>query len=248
MRDHTAPGPAPQRARWKRPLWIALLMLVVFAASTAQGQNLLRNPSFETIPAPMAGQGFVPSEWIVVSPSPDTYSDDGSYGLAPSGFANFTGVTAFDGIRWVAGWEAANERFGQTLSTPLVAGSTYRLQGFLHQAVRSDLNHPGGYEIELAEAGQASGTFVVATGVTTGAGWEPFVVTFVAPADSATRPLLIFSPISEPVGAGAYPGVDDLSLTLVASAVPGLGPPAIVFLIGFGLVISTWSLRSPEHD
>jgi hypothetical protein len=93
--------------------------------------NLIRNPSFEMIPGPVVGQGILPSEWIQlgsVPPVADTYSSDGSYGLLPADLGNFPGVTAFDGIRWVAGGSGGipaapvPEEFGQVLTTPLFLG------------------------------------------------------------------------------------------------------------------------------
>ena len=114
--------------------------------------NLIRNASFEDVPNASTGQGILPSEWVIANVSPDTYSNDGSYGLFPSAGGNFTGVIAYDGIRWVAGWSSAGqERFGQVLTENLITGVDYTMTGFLHQAVRLDLNNPGGYEVYLTD-------------------------------------------------------------------------------------------------
>lgn len=87
--------------------------------------DLLVNPSFETVPSSETGQGFLPSDFVSaasIDPGADTYSNDGSYGLTPAAFGNFPGLTAQDGIRWVAGADfgTTSEAFGQALSTPLI--------------------------------------------------------------------------------------------------------------------------------
>src|SRR5690349_518562 len=100
---------------------LSLTLLVGFTLLTrpASAQNLLRNPGFETVPGNQPGEGILPSDWQLINSTPDTYSNDGSFGLIPGNLGNFTGVTAHAGIRWVAGWSAANEIFGQTLTNPL---------------------------------------------------------------------------------------------------------------------------------
>src|SRR5262249_26839273 len=124
-------------------------------AASALGQNLLRNGDFEDVPGNQQGQGILPSEWIQVQPSVDTYSNDGSYGLPPNGFGNFTGVTAFSGIRWIGGWSSIPEIFGQALTAPLVPGRGYLLRARLRIAERSDLRSPGTYDISLRGSGPA---------------------------------------------------------------------------------------------
>jgi hypothetical protein len=105
----------------------SLLMVPAGAAS------FITNGSFESgaLPLPI-DQGVLPAPWVTVPVGADTYSSDPNTGLPPSIGGNFTGVTAYDGIRWVAGWSACNdpacpERFGQLLVSPLVAGSTYNI-------------------------------------------------------------------------------------------------------------------------
>src|SRR5215467_4804487 len=91
----------------------------------------------------------MPSEWLSLNVTPDTYSNDGSYGLAPSDFGNFTHATAEDGLRWVAGWSLVPEIFGQMLTTSLISGQTYMLSAYLREVVRANLANPGTYQIEL---------------------------------------------------------------------------------------------------
>src|SRR5262249_58164491 len=99
-------------------------MLVALVMGPVRADNLLRNPSFELVPCETAciqDQGAMPSEWIVLGGSPDTFSNDGSYGLPPEGFGNFTGATAQDGIRWLVGASfVPPESFGQELIAPLL--------------------------------------------------------------------------------------------------------------------------------
>ncbi len=198
--------------------------------------NLIRNASFEDVPNASTGvQGILPSEWVVANVTPDTYSNDGSFGFLPSAGSsggNFTGVTAYDGIRWVAGWSSAGqERFGQFLSENLTTGVDYTMSGFLHQAVRPDLNNPGGYEIYLTDTSSttpASGAYLGFLGQTrsTSEGWQQYSFSFTATAEMSGLSFLMFAPTSD---TSAYPGLDSVSL----SAVP---VPAAVWLFGSGLI------------
>lgn len=214
---------------------LVLLTTLPFLFPEVQALELLRNPSFETVPGPQAAQGIMPSDWVPTSQTPDTYSNDGSYGLPPGIAGNFSGVTAQDGIRWVAGWSAADERFGQLLTAPLIPGESYTLSGYLHQAVRPDLAHSGGYNIHLiSEAGAslATGVLLGQIGPTLSAdSWESFALQFEAPANAAGLPFLAFQPFlnSSHTGPGTtYPGLDTLSLRTQVATVPDTGPTAIL--------------------
>ena len=195
---------------------LALLLVANFAYS--QG-NLLRNPGFETVPDGSTGAGLMPSDWTAVNQSPDTYSNDGSFGIPPSTFDNFTGITAFEGNQWVAGWSTFGEQFGQTLSIPLLPSADYQLSGYLQQAVRADLNNPGGYDVYLspnAGTGPSGSTFLGTLGLTAGVarGWESFAINFNTPANADQLPFLLFNPIADSSGS-AYPGLDGLFLAQV---------------------------------
>ena len=236
---------------------VFLVGMVFFVSGQAQAVpvNLLRNPSFENVPCATPcnqDQAFMPSEWLTSQVTPDTYSNDGSYGILPGDFGNFTGVTAQDGIRWVAGWSSAgHERFGQTLTAPLTAGEDYDFSGYLHQAIRDDLNFPGGYELYLtsssAGASLDTGVFLGLLGPTTSfeSGWDLFSLSFTAPGNAGSLPFLMFNPVVTGAGA-AYPGLDNVSLSLTAPPGPGpLPEPPTVLLLGLGWIglVATSSLR-----
>lgn len=198
-------------------LRFCLVPPVLACFAFAGAQNLLRNGDFEVVPNASTGQGLFPSEWIIVIASPDTYSNDGSYGLPPSGFGNFTGIVAHSGIRWIAGWSGVPETFGQILSAPLVAGRSYRLACHLHQALRADLNHPGTYEVSLRQNGlpnRVLGSFDPT--VSLAQGWVPRSFEFVAPADAAAYATLVFMPRATTTAA-CYPGLDLVSLVEVGN-------------------------------
>jgi len=226
---------------------IAVLMFVLGPAHA----NLIRNASFENVPSTQMSQGILPSDWLQLAPSPgaDTYSNDGSYGLAPSGFGNFTGVTAFDGNRWIAGWSLVPETFGQILTTPLTPGNEYTLSAFLHQAVRGDLANTGSYEIGLASNASLSNLSVVGQfGLTSGPNvWESRSLTFIAPSAAPNLPFLAFKPIGSPQG-NAYPGLDLVSLTTsVTNPVP-VPEPSSFLLIAIGLLGSIVFPRTRSHQ
>jgi hypothetical protein len=223
---------------------LAAIALSVALAATAEA-GLIPNGSFETVPGGATGQGILPSGWEQCGPfipGADTYSNDRSYGLAPSDFGNFTGVTAFDGIRWVVGGafgrEASSTRvggeaFGTTLETVLTPGTAYELDVHVHQALRSDLNNPGGYHVFLAEGNTASGiagAFLLgAFAPTTRNAWEARSLAFVAPSDADSRPFLIFAPYQFSDG-NAGPGLDAASLAEAQiAAVPE--PATISFVL-----------------
>ena len=210
------------QARW---FYLCLSAVGVSCASALGVEpNLLRNPSFEVVPNSATGQGRLPTDWISVSASADTYSNDGSYGLSPSGFGNFPTTTAHDGLRWVAGafLNGLRERFGQSLTTPLVPGDEYTLSAHLIQAERSDLDHPGGYDILLTDSVNLDDTrFLGRLEPTTDSGtWEPRALSFVAPLDAVSLPLLVFEPYVAAGAINAYPGIDLVSLQRVVES-PG---------------------------
>lgn len=204
---------------------------VLLTVSSVASANLIRNPSFEDVPNNNTGQGIMPSEWVIANSTPDTYSNDASYGLHPDANGNFSGVTAFDGIRFVAGWSLATERFGQMLSAPLVPGQEYEFSAYMHQALRLDLNNPGAYYLFLQDTavGASESVFIGSIGSTLPGDWQFFSMLFTAPGNADSLPFLMFSPVAT-VREGTYPGLDLVSLT---STVP---LPAAVWLFGAGLI------------
>jgi hypothetical protein len=228
------------RTRITSIVWRVLLFLTAaFSLTTplvvpASAASFITNGSFETFSGPpILGQGFLPDPWVTGPfPGADTYSNDGSFGLTPGAVGNFPGVTAYDGIRFVAGWSAVPEPFGQPLASPLVAGAIYNITGALHQALRADIDHPGGYNVYAATGlFDASPLFLVSTGATTNdTAWEPFSVNFTAPAGVDSKLFLLFIPFE--TGSGpAYPGFDAFSVA-DATVVPA---PAALPLFATGL-------------
>lgn len=195
---------------------LACVAVSVLVSPACAGTNLLRNPGFEETTGPVFGEGIMPSEWTVIQVTPDTYSNDGSYGLPPWLFGNFEGVVAHGGIRWIAGWSLAVEVPGQHLTEPLVPGKTYRLSGFLHQAHRADLAFPGAYELRLAPGAGLQDSVVLGTWAPTATAdqWEYRSIDVVAPPEAASLPWLLLVPYVAAAGS-AYPGVDDVALVEV---------------------------------
>ena len=218
-----------------------LCLFSVLAVSTSARATLIQNGSFEIVPDGSTGQGILPSDWVNIpppTPTADTYSNDGSYGLFPFAFGNFTGVTAHDGIRWVAGWSAqGQESFGQFLDSNLVAGTEYFLSGWLHQAVRTDLDFAGGYEVYLTNTPGVHTEFLGFLGPTTGvaAGWTESSFSFTATTAMASLGFLEFAPVVIGAVGSAYPGLDLVSLTVASSPVtePGMLGVLGASLLGF---------------
>jgi hypothetical protein len=200
------------------------MIAIMGVLSQTASANLLRNPSFEQTPCTTPcnqDQAVMPSDWLSLNVTPDTYSNDGSYGLPPSGFGNFTGATAQDGIRWVAGCSCAGfEIFGQVLSAPLIPGQEYTLSAYLREAVRADLAHPGTYQIELWDSPNSSADKIVLGSfqplIANQSAWELRTLTFTAPSGAATHPVLAFRPLGSAEG-DAYPGIDNVVLVAFSS-------------------------------
>lgn len=199
---------------------VCLLLCLGLLSAGAFADNLLRNGSFEATPCATPcnqDQALMPAEWVALTPgilAPDTFSNDGSYGLPPEGYGAFNGVTAQDGIRWVAGWSLYSETFGQVLTAPLVPGHRYALSGYLRQAVRTDLANPGTYEVELWSdvAGTAKSLLGSFAPTSDPAVWEKRSFTFVAPADAGAYPVIAFRSTATGRRGGSFAGADNLVL------------------------------------
>ncbi|HBY59533.1 MAG TPA: hypothetical protein DEH78_06900 [Solibacterales bacterium] len=227
----------------------AIAALALTGAALPALANIITNPSFELTPGPGTGQGLLPANWINLAPPPgaDTFSNDGSYGVFPNAFGNFPGVTAHDGLRWVAGGSGGipinlvPEVFGQVLSTPLAPGATYQLSAYLIAAQRTDISGAGAYRVSLARdaASVASAIFLGSFDpVSSTTQWQARSFTFVAPAGARELPLLVFTPYAGGTRT-AYPGIDSLSLT--GEAVP---EPGLMGLVAAGLLaLGAWGRR-----
>ena len=215
-----------------------ILSAMTVAIVPASAASFIINGSFESGALPVLDQGYLPPPWVTGPVGADTYSSDPSTGLSPNTGGNFTGVTAYDGIRFVAGWSTCDpafcpERFGQQLVSPLVAGSTYNITGALHQALRPDLDFPGGYNVYVGTGlNDPSPLFLVSTGATTNdTAWEPFSVNFIAPTGVELEVVSPIHPLCLGIGT-AYPGLDAFSVA-DANAVPV--PAALpLFVTGLG--------------
>lgn len=226
---------------WPRRKEFAMIQRTKIAAlssglliSSVAGANLLANGSFESPAGYALGQqGILPVEWNVTNVTPDMYSSDASFGLNPNVLGNFTGVTAQDGLGWVAGWSSFAESFAQNLGTALTPGTSYSLSGYLRQAKRSDLDNPGAYNIFLNSTNTMAGAQQVASwSPTTGANfWEFRSTSFVAPANASLLPWIIFEPYESGPGS-AYPGLDNVILTPVPepATIAALGAGALAIL------------------
>jgi hypothetical protein len=184
--------------------------------------NLLTNGSFEAPAGYFTGaQGVMPPSWNITNLTPDLYSSDGSFGLPPSGFGNFPGVTAQQGLGWVAGSSGSIESFSQQLAAPLSPNEPYTFNGYLMQARRADLDNPGAYNILLNSTNSLAGAVAVATldPTTNADDWEFRSETFTAPANAGSLPWMILRPYASGPG-GSYPGLDNVSLS--AAAGPGV--------------------------
>lgn len=98
----------------------------------------------------------------------------------------------------------SGEIIGQALGSSLVPGVTCSLEGWLHQALRSDLNFPGGYDLWLDKGDFEQRLYVGHLGDPT------------SPTDSADYTRFGFTPLASGSW-GTYPSFDDARL----AAVPG---------------------------
>jgi RHS repeat-associated protein len=201
-----------------------------------ESENLLVNASFENTPQPnVNNQGFLPSDWWSTNQTPDTYSLGGSWGLNPAS-VNFQNVTSVpDGVRFIAGWSAYSEAFAQELKAPLVSGQRYRVTAKLHQAARSDLRNPGGYQVYLspdysvtnfqdlnlkASQYRPNDNFLGLIGTTVDSpDWVDVSLEFTAPANIQDKILINFVPYTTSTSVGAYPGIDLLQVRRACSVI-----------------------------
>ncbi len=205
------------------------------------GQNLIMNGDME---AGAGGTGVVPTNWSIVQHSPDNCASPPAACPGPSYVINNPSP---DGGKWVrffrgGGW---NERFGQYICTPLVAGQSYMLQFW---ASHSDLNSsanatntgidfgfsnglPGGTG---AGAGNASNV-----ALTTPETWQLVTHTFVA---AANYDFISFAKNTTDTQNATY--IDGVTLIGTVPSVPVL-PPDTTLCSGQTLLLDVSGFTGP---
>ncbi|MBM4362927.1 MAG: hypothetical protein FJ104_09625, partial [Deltaproteobacteria bacterium] len=181
--------------------------------------SFVPNGNFEDVGGSSTqGQALLPAGWSAVLSSADTFSSDGSYGIAPGGFNHFPNVSAYDGVRWVAG-AGGLESFGRALTAPLQPGARYRAEAAIHRDTGASgfaRPGPGTYEVRLKSSllGPTSllaGTFTSATGND----WLWSTFEFVVPATAGTLSFVELFPTAD--SSGSYPGIDAFVLVQVSN-------------------------------
>ena len=213
--------------------YLLTLSLLFFTCGLADADFLL-NGSFEDVPNSNIGQGLMPSDWEAIQVTPDTYSNDGSYGLSPNAFNNFTGVTAQDGIRWLAGAHGPTngigiEAFGQNLVSTLIDGLDYEISGYIHHSTNPGHDTAGGFDIYLNSTDSLAGaTLLGSFDPTTIEDWEFRSFQFTAPTGAIDLDWIIFAPYSTG-STSTYPGLDNVVLTYAT----GIPEPTMIPALGF---------------
>lgn len=204
-----------------RNLKVFLSAISLLFLTAGYGQQLILDGSLEGGPG---GTGVVPPDWTLVQHSPDNCLSPPGACPGPSYVIS---VPSPDGGRWErffrgGGW---NERFGQYICQPLVAGQTYTLEFW---ASYSDLNSstnatttgiaygfsnglPGGTGAGAGNAGTVN--------LTTPEAWQLVSVTFVA---TGNFDFISFAKTTTETNNAAYiDGVSLIGTAPVVGADPG---------------------------
>lgn len=214
--------------------WIRIFVGVgLVSASSFGSANLLLNPGFEGAGLPNW------SNWGSISSYMNVYNNSGANGFSdPSTGGNFTGVVAQEGEQFVAGLSGPNGTgfISQTFAAPLEAGTRYNVSGWLHQAIRTDLNHPSSFAVLLmVSTSDFTGYFNAGTfdpTVSTAEGWVYRSLEFVAPTNASSYQAITFISSIVPGQGNAYAGLDDVSLEAVPEPIS-----ATVLAIGSMLLL-----------
>lgn len=238
-----------------RVLGPAALTVWLGALPSAQVVNLFPDGSMEESDVNMVCevQGLLPDPWFSVSSSPDTYTSDcaqrrGLDTAFPTNFSSIANV-AQHGLRFVAGWGVGAEALGTPLTSPLTAGTAYRLTGYFTPSNA----HPtqGDYAVYLSadklfDAADVLLGRIGDSAVTLGV-WSPDVIDFIAPAGAASRPYVLFFPKS---ATDCYIGMDNLVLvrSVAASATirndaGNLNPLVYTSPVNLPVIGTTWTPR-----
>ena len=210
---------------------IGLLLSGVIAADSVRA-NLVVNGGFETgvVGGSPTGHGDLPIPWTSSAPlnflvSYDTWENTGTTGMHPNTAFLFPGDVAPEGIRWAGGFDF--EELSQLLQIPLTPGQEYTLSAY----VQSSDGNVGSFEIWLGTGVNTYTTQVAILPPNNGFfnGWELQSAKFIAPANAATTPWLLFESYGTSFSAGTYMGIDDVRLVATPE-------PATIVLLGFALV------------
>lgn len=207
-------------------LFAMLQSLVLGAAVSAAGCELLVNPGFESVPddPEAAGQqGYLPNDWLDaanIAPGADAWSNDGSYGNGPGDFGHFQGFQAQEGSHWVAGADFGagfREGIAQRLGKTLTGGKTYTFSASIcDTTLLYDTNaYRGGWELYLSSGPSfqnavSLGKLAATTQKNT---WQSRSLTFTAPDSAASLPYLVLVPYSAQPPYQSYVGIDNVTLT-----------------------------------
>ncbi len=217
--------------------------VAVLLSRCATQALIFSNASFETVPSldgSQLDQGYLPSQWTSAAdivPGADSFGEDGLYGLLPSGASHFTGRTARDGQRWVAGADFIFAKEAIAQPGTLVPNQAYTWSASL---LRSQIyTSPGGWNLALASTADVldPNLTVVASlaGTSDSDNWVDRSVTFNAPANVLSFSYLVLVPRSDDSGVPTYVAIDHMALTAVPE--PGETTLACGVLLGGMMVV-----------
>ncbi|NRA57417.1 MAG: hypothetical protein HRU13_04795, partial [Phycisphaerales bacterium] len=210
----------------------ALTAVVLAAAGSAFGQNLIMNPSFEDTLATETTFNLDNPDFNALMTGVTAFGDRGT----PEGeldimdpLAEF-GPAPIDGT-WKIGLShdaqgIGVDAFSFDLLAPLQAGTLYTLS-FQALSVTEDFSPDlAGLDIGVSGVPDAFGTLIESTGLISDGGWQHIEFDFVAPDDAS------FLTVRGTRGPDAWSHLDDFSLVVVPS--PGVGA---VVLVGAGMLV-----------
>ncbi|MFT4600260.1 MAG: gliding motility-associated-like protein [Arenicella sp.] len=218
-----------------------LILTILICSFSSFAQNLIMNGNME---AGAGGTGVVPTNWSIVQHTPDNCASPPAACPGPSYVINNPSP---DAGRWVrffrgGGW---NERFGQYICQPLVAGQSYTLQFW---ASHSDLNSSAnatntgidfGFSNGLPGGTGAGGGNSNNVALTTPETWQLVTHTFIA---AANYDFISFAKNTTDTQNATY--IDGVSLIGALSGVPVL-PNDTTLCTGQTLLLDVSTFTGP---